>query len=566
VTDPLLQDQIRYLELRLAECLARPELHCCQIAACENQLALARGAATALDYLEAMGKTALEIVRAEWMDRYRNWGRVYAALKSEKKHRAAAMNYRAGEAAGAGDGFVRAVTAAKIESGALHQDAEAGVRLLPALLIALLDWAAECRPEAKEELRIAAATIWDRIQDSDRGCTWERICTDPWYGQRIPFTGARMDILGGWLREVAGESMTGEAATGEATTGEATIGEAATGEATIGEAAPAEAQDSGDSRRVPPAVPTAQQAALAYHFTYAAVDSSDPALQGTRALYERVFAIAEAAGSGPTFLRMMAEDDMVCRLAREPRLAAARAELARCRDAGQPHMEHHYQALIAALQSSRSPTEVEYEIERLGECFAVETAWSEIALRFAMKALVATAQYQGDRSEARRRNVAASYRLVCEFFGKDWDGILATPWVWDFFCKVLFTRGQQLTEAGPGASSRPSLGMVGGPVISVVREAVMGRFMDDIATLQRTAPQQVSEYIAQRRGEPVFATPEALRAYLTELFHEAMGGRDARVAAGPAADAELVLWGQRVGMDDLLAIFADPPRPAVDLT
>src|SRR5690349_2013746 len=110
--DPVLTDQIRYYEIRLADCSVRPELHGRQIAAYQRRLAMARAAADAQGFYREMQATgtAMESARAEWADRYDGALRIHRALGDDRKARADELCAAAVEA-GDGDFAIRTAMA-----------------------------------------------------------------------------------------------------------------------------------------------------------------------------------------------------------------------------------------------------------------------------------------------------------------------------------------------------------------------------------------------------------------------------------------------------------------------
>jgi hypothetical protein len=578
--DTPLIDQIRYLELRLAECQARPELHRHQIAAYEHQLELARASSSALAYFQAMEQTAttMELARAEWMDRYANWSCVYRALGDEAKCQAARHNHQAAADASP-DGFLAAVIAAKLESGAVHQAAEASQSALPSLLAALLDWAAEGSDSVRAEHRAAVQAFWELMRQNDPLCTWQRICEYPPYRQRIPFDEKRLAMLGDWLRQIVGVAQRDEPPDALPDELPDELPDALPD--VLPDALPDVLPDVlPDALHREPAgltaapgrpgieleLPSAAQTALPYHMAHDALDPAAADAAVMRALYERIFTIEAQSDSGPSFLRRMAEEGMFCRLAREPRIALAERGLAHCRGHSQPHLEFHYQELLAALARCRSPTEVDYEIERLEQFAAVESAWNDIVLRYSLKTIMAACGYPSDASEDRRRTIAQSHRIVHALFGRDWDAMLRTPRVWDFLCRVLYPRGQVLIP--PDMSPGLYRGELGFAAVEGVREAAVWRVMAQIqASFGDTAPtaEAVQEAVQNAAARPVFETPEALGDHLTGLFRQAMAGVDTGVTPVPSSRQELFLWGRAVHLDDLLGVIEAPPRPPVPL-
>ena len=534
--DEPLNEQIRYLELRLAECLARPLMHTRQIAAYRQQVALASAESTGLGYLRSMVETGttMEITRAEWLDRYRNWAEIYRALGDEVRVGTAQANWQAAESAGAGPELMSALLHVKGQSSLREHASDANLSCLHSLVATLLEWrVVEAKPYRREYARTCTA-LWTTMQRNDPGCTWQRLCEYPPYRSRLPFARPQLRVLGSWLEQIVGPMAHSSGASPVAESVERTSDGS---------------NPSASSNTVPPeptelimAVPSARQAASAYHLTYQSLDGTDPANHELCRLYQRIFELEAEAESGPAFLRAMAEADLYCQLARVPQLALSRRGLARSSGRSQPHAEHHFGALEQALLACRSPTEIEYEVERASRMFAVEVTWNDILLAFLARPVAAICSYVAEPDELRRNVVVASYRVVEELFGRGWQGMWAVPRLWDMFCKVWFA------ESRPSAVADPSqwgghLGELGTAMVARVREAALQRVMEKSA----------------------FETPEDMLAYLGQGLRWALGV-EIETPLGVGTDRDLILWGQPVDLEQLHVRLRAPGRPMIELS
>jgi hypothetical protein len=546
--DSILTDQIRYYEIRIADCSVRPELHGRQIAAYQRLLAMARAAADTAGFYREMQATgtAMEIARAEWGDRYEGALRIHRALGDDRKARADELCSAAASESGDGDFAIR-TGMARAGSIGLTMAAEASERTIPLLFNAVLDWHVEASSEARSDRADWVRTVWLMLRGQDPGCSWQRICEHPPYRNRLPFDDVRLRTIGGWLATCLG--------------------------APPDDVGPVEAPPPAGSFVLPPPppgpplqVPSAAEVAAGYHVALAGLDAADPAAPGSRELYHRIFTIEATSASGPGFLRALAEEDLPARLVRVPQLELARRGLLHAAGMSQLHAEHHYRALIACLEQSRTPTEIEVELIRHSEAYAVETAWNEVLLHYALKAILAVVGYEALRTETQRETARRSYRAVCELFGRGWDALLDTPRIWDFFARALFGRGQRVTPAPDAAVNGSQLGEVGLAAIQEVRQAAAWFAADQAARLgaeidgATDAADEIEKRVQRLLERPRFASAEAMRAHLTELFQDIEGGH-ARPAPGPPSYQELVFWGRCVHLDDLVEALLHPRRP-----
>ena len=563
--DEALRDQVRYLELRLAECTARPALHRAQLAAYDRQLHMARSADSAIDYLRQLiaTGTTMAITRAEWIDRYRNWGCVYRALGDEIRSQTADSNRQAAEKTASDHGLMAALLAIKARNSPIEHRADANQGHLHSLMAALLDWRITRDTPSVESRAQAVKALFAAMRDNDPRCTWARICTYPPYRHRLPFSDAKLARLGDWLEQVVGPDARAHDAAEELVTGQESVhteGRPAGGP-TPGSPGPAVSD-------LELAIPDARQAALAYHLTYDALDSADPANREVCALYELIFELEARAASGPAFLRAMAENDLYCRLARAPQLVDTRAALGRAAGQSQPHAEYHYRQLEQALLGCHSPTEVEYEVERAARMFAVEVAWNNILLGFVTRVLTAVSTQIAEPDEYRRRVVVASHQVLCELLDESWDGIMATPRFADMFERVWFARGRVLgAPFADGLGAR--FGELGSAPLFSLREASLQRIVEKSAQLEADGAPDIEERLVALRAGPAFSAPGEMRAYLDAGLHQALAGQAAPSGhardRGEADSPPLVLWGRPVTLYRLHDELARPARPPVQL-
>jgi hypothetical protein len=507
---------IRYLENRLSACQAWPALHRHQSEAYERLLDLARGVPDAAGYhreLQARG-LSLDVVRAEWLDRYHHAACLHGALGDETQRGAAAIRFHAGKERD----FLAAITATEQQHAARIAAARTSQDALAPLLMSLLDWRIEENAALRQRRLDEVRGLWGAIQTGDPGCTWQRICSHPPYRHRIPFDDTGLALVGDWLAQaLAGASAAPQPEPAESeVVAQDEAGETEPGEQTepggpIAQAAPAE-----------PALPGARALALAYHVIFEAQDWTGR--DATRKVYERIFALEadverQDGGDGDAFLRRMAEMNLFTRLAAAPHLDWAEELRAHAASRSQPVLMLHASALAAAMAACTTPTAVEHERWRLDACFDVESAWDQLFVHYALRPI--TAVLAGGASA--REHVAALPVL----FGTTWDALLATPRLWDFFCRELV----------PALSGRqPALGAYRGEVGAGVVQAA-----------------------AMATSRPASHAPADVKAHVASLL---TGMDPATPAPGKRA---LVLWAQPVALDAVLDRLLAPPRPAIAL-
>ncbi len=560
--DDFMREQLGYLELRLAECTARPELHHYQIEAYRHHLELARAIGRTDRYLALLERTGdlFELSRAEWLDRYYNLARLHHALGDDRRMMAAALNF--GPVAGATSHADLAARIAAVhgQAKAIEQDVEFSLIALSRLVIALMEWVTEA-PAGRAEKLAEVRARWTMLSQRDPGCSWRRISRHRPYRDRIPFTDGRLATIGSWLAMALGE------------------------QAEPSEAAPAPIDPAPYLRRVeaplpdraellaglatmPPvtaSVPSAARAARGYHVTAAALDPRDRYTARSRAAYQRIFEIEAEAGDAVTFARRVAEAGLMVELPRAREIELAEKCLAHSRATLQPHVEHHYTSLIAALERSASPTEVEFELNRHDQLFSVEFAWHDILLHYMTRAIDAVIGYDLGATEPRRQTVVKSYRMVANFFGRDWDQMLRTPRIREHITRVLFPTGRE-SQARLEARDGAYYGEVGFHRVGVLREAAIAHAIRLAERGQLASPEQMRAYATELVERGLFGSAAEMTSYLSQLFAQAMASESAEVELGPPERHKVVLWGEPIHIDDLLDLQVAPPRPRVVLS
>lgn len=202
----MLEESIRYLELRRAEGQARPELHQHHNAAYEFFLDMAQSSADGDDYTRRIRESGnmYQLARAESMDRYQNFMRIHQAMQDDRKVHGDQLNLSAARDSQSHEDFNNRVTAATTEAQQWTQAAQFCASQLSSIFAALLDWALECKPASKASNLATLQQRWGMMCQYDPGCSWDKLTTFPPYRQRIPFDDARLAQLGVWFKEAIG--------------------------------------------------------------------------------------------------------------------------------------------------------------------------------------------------------------------------------------------------------------------------------------------------------------------------------------------------------------------------
>jgi len=536
--DPAFAEHVRYLELRLADCRARPALHRHQIAALAHLIERAGAAAGPADYLAGSGDL-FELGRAEQLDRWYAAVAVQRALGDHRKASATAELYAAGRAATDHTDFAIRVAGAHAAASAAIDAIDSARAAMVQLITGLLDWRGQAVPALRDAALEHVRFYWSELARHDPAAGWSRLVGHLPYRRRIPFAGAGLAALRGWLVDAVGAAAVdggGAADPDSADLGDAAADYAATVGANV---APAPIRDQ--------PVPPLEQAIAGYRAAAAAAEEG-PGAAEVRAAYAEVLALAAASGSTPVFMRRMVEERLAARLAAVRPIADARSALAHARPLSQPHAIFHHGALIAGLERARTATEVEYLVDWAGACLATERDWNEVLLGAALSPLRAAAGFALEPSEDHRRSVTCGAAVTLALLGAGPTAVLDSPRFADFFARALAPQvgemvGARLGEAGLG-------------VVQELRKLLVRR---TLTWAEQAAAR--GEFAAIAAGPPP-PDPGELRDLAVATLDQALADTPAGIAA---RGGEVIYWDRPVALDDLMAFLQTPPRPAPPL-
>lgn len=552
--EPGVPEQKRYLELRLAACRHRPELHAHSIAAYEHNLR-ALAASPSLGAYLAYTDNLFEVCRAEWLDwRYNNL-RIYASLGDAAKARTAKLQYDAGHSATGHADFSTAVCASHAEAAQHEANAGTAEGTLALLVTGLLDWHVETNTAVRGALLDKVDALWSTLRNADPSCTWQRLRSYPPYRDRLPFSDDALDVIGTWLHEAI-PGVDNGATPPEGPSIDDMLGAARRSahdyvdrlSAPIGEVAATDADNP---------VGPASDATVGYRATYAAIDPADPTRARARAAYERIFELEGEAASSTQLAVALAEHGMYGELARAASLDEAHAALARCEDTTDRYLEQHYRALIDTLDACRSPLEVLFETTRGAEYARAERQWTNVFLAFATIGLRAVATYEQAPVDMYARRVALAAQVTADVFGLTWEQTLAVPLIGDYFDRALFIAGARADISDVVEEGRVDLAL-GQAFQDAARAAVQARVQAAVAAA--TEPVDIPALVDRLKSEPRFGSPAEMRAHLTALYHQACPA-----PPSPPAPLPVVYWRATTALDALIDAIAAPPRPATVL-
>ncbi len=532
--DAVLTEHVGYLQARLADCEAGPSLHRHQAAALGYLLARARAAGSMDAYMAETGDL-FELVRAEQLDRWFNAAAVHRALGDGRKVAASEMMYQAGRAGRARADFLARVHQAHERAPALAMAADSACATIAPMISGLIEAGSEAAPELRQAAVDQVRSCWERLRASDPAACWARVLAHPPYRRRIPFTGAGLGALRGWLADMLGEA----ALAGEHTPDPAGLD--------LDAAARDYAAHVGESidpapRRDDPGGPPLEEAVAGYR---AAADGATAAgATEVRAVFDRVLALAAAAaGSTPVFLRRMVEEHLGARLAAAWLIPESRAALTHARPLSQPHALFHHGTLIAALERARTPTEVEHVNEWATACYDIERDWNDLLLAAALGPLRAAADWALGPRPAGRQAVIDGARLSAALFGRPAREVLSSPRVADFIERALSPAAGEVIGAW--------LGEVGMGGVQSLRKLLVPRTLRWIEeALAR------GDHAAAGAGPPPPADGE-MRTLIDDLLDRA-GPFEPPPAGTPGG---IVYWDRPVDLHDLMGLLLSPPRP-----
>ncbi len=522
----------RYLELRLAQCEARPGLHQHQIPVLRELIALASSGVTPAEY-NRRAHHLFGLTRAELLDRYDNQQRVFEALGDERMVRATKLSRTSADAtnfAELGTFMARALG----QASAVQLAATTAVDSLAPLVISLLHWATEGEPRKRAALAETIKGLWRAMQHNDPGCSWQRVCTYPPYRNRLPFRADGLALIGGWLNEAVGTQLA--------------------------DVPVADPYDPGPLPTIEtpddPPLPSVAEVARGYHLAYDAAKDRD--LPKVLAVYERIFEHEAQATCANDFLCRITADDLVCELSRAHHEHVAADALAHCAGLSQPHVELHYTSLRAALADSTTTTDIEFQLARHEACFAIESAWNHLLISFAFRTITTVMAFELNPSDAQRTTIRNSYAVTSQLFGS-WEDTFAIPRVWDLFTRVFHRHGQQLVEPPP--LDGIYRGEVGLDMLAAFRDHALQHVIEFVSAQGLEATEDLDAEVERLVNSRRFAAPEDMRDHLSALFAAAMTGENTDVSAQNPAPPGVILWGQDVLFEALEGALSSPPRP-----
>jgi hypothetical protein len=538
---PALEQHVRYLEARIADCDARPELHRHQAAALRYLVDRARAAGEPSAYNAATGDL-FELSRSEQLDRWHNAAAVALAIGDRRKAAAAMLLYQAGRAARSHVDFYMKVAGAHAESTELGNRSDAARSALVPIITGLIDWQTRGVPELRAAALDQVRVFWNRLREHDAAASWDRLLHHRPYRLRLPFDATGLELVRAWLAAALGDDVIAGDPAAPADPDPPDLAALARDyAATVGadiEPAPLRPDEE---------VPI--EAVLAgYRAAADGEPTDDPGARAeVRAVYDQFFALADAAGTTPQFMLRLAESRLPARLASVRLLAETRSNLAHARPLSQPHAIFHHSTLAAALERARTTTEVEHLNDWAVTCFLIERDWSEIVLASALRPLGAGADWALEPSEGQREGVVAGSTAAAVLLGRPPHELLDTPRIADFFARAMAPetegiRGARLGEAGLGA-------------IQELRKLLVARAL---AWGQEVAAR--GDFDALAAGVPPPADGE-MHALARGVVDEALAGE--RPAGGVART--LLYWDRVIGLDDLMAFLLAPPRPRAPL-
>jgi hypothetical protein len=537
---PALEQHVRYLEVRIADCDARPDLHRHQAAALRYLVERARAIGEPSAYNAATGDL-FELSRSEQLDRWHNAAAVALAIGDLRKAAAAMLLYQAGRDARSHVDFYVKVAAAHATATELGNRSDSARSALVPIISGLIDWQTRGVPELRNAALEQVRVFWNRLREHDPAASWDRLVHYRPYRLRLPFDTIGMELVRMWLAEAIGD---GAIAGDPAASDDPAVPDLAAAARDYAAAVGADIEPA--PQRPDEEVPI--EAVLAGYRAAADGEPSDDAgaRAEVRAVYDQIFALADAAGT-PQFMLRLAESRLPARLASVRLLAETRSNLAHARPLSQPHAIFHHSTLAAALERARTTTEVEHLNDWAVTCFLIERDWSEIVLASALRPLGAGADWALEPGELQREGVVAGSAAAAALLGRVPHALLDTPRIADFFARAMAPetegiRGARLGEAGLGA-------------IQELRKLLVARAL---AWGQEVVARGDVDALAA--GVPPPAEGE-MRLLAREVVDQALAGD--RPAAG--GERTLLYWDRVIGLDDLMAYLLAPPRPRAPL-
>ena len=258
------------------------------------------------------------------------------------------------------------------------------------------------------------------------------------------------------------------------------------------------------------------EALAPYRALARSVTGDDPVSRATRQAAEALVAAGAGAPTGPDATARLVASGLLAGLAAAPLRARAEAALARRALWPDPLLEHHWRAVLGALDAAATPTEVDLVSAHAEACLAVEADWNALALGSLLAPLRAACAEGGGGLERAAEQTGALYGLSPR-------QIVSLPRVADFGREILFP----LATRDPGAVGAFE-GEAGWEVVTAVRN----------------------------RLEETGAHPAGHDDLLAMLL-------DGPPEPAPAEAAPVALWGEPIELGHLADALARPARPAI---
>ena len=194
-------------------------------------------------------------------------------------------------------------------------------------------------------------------------------------------------------------------------------------------------------------VPTVADAAKGYHAAYASISAEAKAGAVSKA-YERIFQIEKECDSAIQFMRRLAEEHLLTDISRLQLIHEFARAQQQIKDTptltggagiSVPATDAYLKSTIAAMQSAKSITEVEYLAVARAEIAQLATLWDNgfcnaIYHNFGS----ALSGYKMAPTEENRQRTENLARFIADYFGCGWQELHAIERVWDFFTLTLW--------------------------------------------------------------------------------------------------------------------------------
>ena len=381
----------RYLRALRESCSLHPEVHRHQLAAIERELDR-----------ERLDATQFEVTRCAYLDRAANSIRVASLTGDLAGARAAGIEFEACASAAGYGAWLDCLTAGGTKSAKTRAAGHEAQSTFVTLILSLMRMRAEFRPAYRGQVHAEASEAARVLLLADPDCGWNK----PRYAFRLPWSEPALATIRRW----------------------------------------APLPDSPEPDPAPPtprfefpdladnlAPPGPADAAAPYR---AIADSPYfPAI--TRGIAAEMSAVASAAATPQDAAAIFVSSGLLTRFAAAPWRVAAEDALKRRVRWPDPLIEHHWRALLAGLDSARTPTEVELVIAHASACFAVEADWNTLMFTSLSAPLRAACIAGWDASAAATDGLNGAVAMTRELTGLDASAIASLPLVASYIEHVM---------------------------------------------------------------------------------------------------------------------------------